>query len=401
MQPSAVTAPEPLPKASAYPMFGLDRNGKYVLGVIAKRSYEVLTSGQCALGHDQALLRFEPVDDPEHPELLLEDTDCWADKLLTDVVVRGHAWNHPRTPSFPAEVRLNRHLIKHLTVHGERRCAFTSTGRVAFFRPTVVERVPLSYAFAYGGADLAAEARIGFPEQPLISMLAADQRAAATAAASPYRYARNPAGRGFLIDATPEAVEALMLPQLEDPADLLTPERLIVQDPWHWPLQPLPASLDYLAHALFPRLGWFGHTPDWDPDDIGHLISGFPEVRLGHGAPSLFDLVDSDPTRRFDRRALQGASLGLRLGSLKGGESFTLLNLHPNLPTWTLHLPSERPRLAIDDRQGGVTPVEPRLHTVLIEPDHGRLTLVWAGFTPARRPYAFQELARMPFVAEW
>ncbi|WP_394844387.1 DUF2169 domain-containing protein [Pendulispora brunnea] len=389
------------PKVSAYPLSAPDRNGAHALGVVAKRSYGVLSSGQCTPAPEEALLNFAPIDDPDHPDLIEEDSDLWPDKLLTDVVVRGHAWNHPRTLSFHAEVYLNRHLMKRVLVSGERRCFVNAGGQLAFTPPSLVDRVKLSYALAYGGEDRAAEERVGFPEQPFIELLAEDQRAAATVAASPYRYARNHAGRGFIIDATAEALEALALPQLEDPADRLTPERLIVHDPWHWPLQPLPASLDFLGHGMFPRIGWFGHTPDWDPQEIGHLSAHFPEFRLGHATTNIFDLSDEDFTKRFDRLAFQGASLGLRVGPLQGGEWLTLVNLHPSVPNWTLQLPVERPRLAVDDRQGGLTPLKARLQTVLVEPDRWRVTMVWAGFARALRPYLPQELARMPFQAQW
>lgn len=392
--------PPPLPEVAAHPMCGVDRAGNGLLAVLAKRTYVAIADGSCVPASKPALLNFEPVPDPEHPALILADTDIWLDKLATDVVVRGHAWNHPRKPSFAAEVRVGRHPAKQVVACGERRCRITAAGRVAFSPPSVIDRVPLSYAFAYGGIDERAEQRIGFPEQVYARFLPEDQRDLAMAAVSPFRYARNPAGRGFLVDATPEAVDALALPQLEDPHDLLTPERLVVDDPWHWPLQPLPCSLDWLPHGLFPRLGWFGHTPDWDPEDIGHLRPTFPEIRLGHAEPGIFDL-ERDLRACFDRRALQGASLGLRFPGLEGDERIALTHLHPELPSWVIRLPGERPELAVDDRRGGLTRLRPHLHSVLIEPDLWRVTLLWAGHTPARRPYMLEELARMPFLAEW
>ena len=47
-----------------------------------------------------------------------------------------------------------------------------------------------------------------------------------------------------------------------------------------------------------------------------------------------------------------------------------------------------------------MNPTEPRLHTVLIEPDLERVTLVWCGSAPALRPYLPDELARMPLRVE-
>src|SRR5690606_41449462 len=70
--------------------------------------------------------------------------------------------------------------------------------------------------------------------------------------------------------------------------------------------------------------------------------------------PILFDL-DRPRLQAFDRRALDGASLGLRFPYLDGGETLVLDNLHPQLPRWTVRLPGERPQLAVDDRNGGLT----------------------------------------------
>lgn len=122
--------------------------------------------------------------------------------------------------------------------------------------------------------------------------------------------------------------ERLELPNLEDPRDLLEPERLVVGDPEHWPLQPLPASFHWLEHGAFPRLGWFGETPTWDAEELAQLVSTFPEVRFGYGTPELFR-QDGSIEERFDRRALNGASLGLRLSKLRGNERFILIHLHP------------------------------------------------------------------------
>lgn len=395
-----MTPSSPHPEVSAYPMSGIDRDGKYILGVIAKRRYIAVQSGECVPAREQSHLNFEPIFDPDHPELILADTDLWLDKPMTDVVVRGHAWNHARRPSFAAALRVGRHPVKQLVVHGERTCRLSKMGRIEFSHPTTVDRVPLTYAFAYGGVDRAAEARIGFPELELAPSLPPEQREAAMAALNPFRYPRNPTGLGFLVDDTPAALDMLKLPQLEDPDDMLTPERLVVSDPWHWPLQPIPASLDWLPHTFFPRVGWFGHTPDWDSEDIGHHFLQFPEIRLGHATREIFELTD-DLNVRFDRLALQGASLGLRLGPLMGDERVTLKNLHIEIPTWTLHLPGERPHLAIDDRAGGLTKLRPRLHSIIIEPDVWQVSMVWVGITAARRPYLIDELAKMPFLAEW
>jgi len=38
---------------------------------------------------------------------------------------------------------------------------------------------------------------------------------------------------------------------------------------------------------------------------------------------------------------------------------------------------------------------------VLVEPDEHRVSLVWRGSAPARRPYGADELAEMPLFVRW
>ena len=67
----------------------------------------------------------------------------------------------------------------------------------------------------------------------------------------------------------------------------------------------------------------------------------------------------------------------------------------------TVQLPGERPKLWVDDRNGGVTPLKPRLYSVILQPDDGIVSLVWAGFGKGLRVYLPAELEKMPFLVEW
>ncbi|EDM77497.1 hypothetical protein PPSIR1_24974 [Plesiocystis pacifica SIR-1] len=389
------------PFTTQMPISAIDRQRRSVLGVVAKRSYAVDPHGRCTPLAEQAPLNLGPVDDPEHRELILADSDVFLDKLAVDLVVRGHAWNHPGTPSWLAEVLVDRGAFRaQLQVHGDRRAGLSQTGRIAFSPPARVDKVALSYRNAYGGCDERGEARRGFPFEPMLAGVPESERDLARAALSLWHYPRNRAGKGYLVEFERESLDALELPNLEHPHDLLTPERLVVGDMWHWPLQPLPASFDWLDHGTFPRLGWFGDCPDWEDVDLAPSIDAFPELRFGHAERELFD-PDNTPAESFDRRALNGASLGMRVAQLRGDELLTLTNLHPSLPQWLLQLPGERPKLWVDDRQGSVRELEAKLSSVLIEPDEQRLTLVWYGWTPARRPYLEHELIKMPYLVEW
>jgi hypothetical protein len=378
----------------------MDRTRNFALGVVAKRTYRIMPTGECVLSREQVPLVDEPVEHPESRELIVADTDVLLDKPETDVVILGHTWNHPGRLSWTASVQVGRHPPCELSVFGDRRVTIGSAGRLFFSQPDYRDSVPLSYMFAYGGCDERAEREGGFVLEGLASQIPEEERELALAAASPWRYPRNRAGRGYLVEDHPESIEALSLPNLEDPRDLLTPARLVVHDPAHWPLQPLPASFDWLEHDAFPRVGWFGDTPEWDPEDIGRHIDAFPEVRFGYAGREIF-VMDRRIDEAFDRRALNGASLGLRFDYLGGNEKLTLTNLHQSHPRLTVQLPGERPKLWVDDRNGGVAPLKPRLYSVILQPDDGIVSLVWTGFGKGLRVYLPAELEKMPFLVEW
>lgn len=395
--------PADTPDLTEMAMSAVDRHRHTVLGVVAKRTYLVEPSGRCTVAPNQSPLNFGPVEDPEHDELILADLDVVLDKLETDVVVRGHAWNHAQAPSYECMVNVGHQQPKRLRVFGDRRCVTTSTGRLAFSEPTRVDKVPLSYRYAYGGCDERGEREGGFELQAMAEQFPPDRRERMLSAASPWRYPRNRAGRGYIVEEHPEAIEAVELPNLEDPVDLLTPERLIVGNPWYWPIQPLPAGLGWLEYGAFPRIGWFGHTPEWDDEDLMEYVDSFAEVRRGYADRRIFLHDDNlyEIPRKFDRRALNGASLGLRFPYLGGSETIALTNLHPEFPHWTVQLPRQVPTLWVDDRAGGLTQLRARLYTVQIEPDEDRVTVVWAGHTRARRAYFEHELLSMPKLVEW
>jgi len=44
---------------------------------------------------------------------------------------------------------------------------------------------------------------------------------------------------------------------------------------------------------------------------------------------------------------------------------------------------------------------KPVMHTVEIEPDQHRLSIVWRGSARARRPYLPEELQQMPLFVGW
>ena len=139
-----------------------------------------------------------------------------------------------------------------------------------------------------------------------------------------------------------------------------------------------------------------GVIPDHD-ESVNPRAMG--EVRLGYARPDVLqDKKHSDP---ISLEGTNGASLGLRVPHLAGGEEVELLNVSHALEELRFRLPSERPELWVDGRNGKLAPTQPVIHAVVIEPDDNRLTVTWRGCAPALRAYGSEELAKMPFTALW
>ncbi len=370
---------------------GNNGSREQILTLLCKRTYRIDPGGRATLAAEQVPLFDEPIIDHDRPgPLFLHDSDIYPWKPLTDVLLNGHAYAPAPGPSFNAGVLVGTHA-KHLAVIGNRRVTLSQTGRLLFSGADPVEKMPVSSDFAYGGLDAVAEARLGDPAAAIKACLPPEHRRRA----SLYLYPRNFAGRGYLIEATPEAVEAVELPNLEDPSDRLTPDRLVVGNVDAWPKMPLPWSFGMLDFGCFPRVGYAGVVPNHEPS-----LGVFSEITRGFAGASIVNPIFESPDDRMDSRFTNCGSLGLQLPDLKGNEAIVLHNLHRKHEKLSFSLPGERPRMSLP-AAGGLERVEAALATVMLEPDEDRVTLLWRGTIAAKRAYLPDELARMPFLVEW
>lgn len=363
---------------------------RYILSVLAKRTYRLDSKGQCAPAEEQTALAVEPQWDETCSGLLAQDSDVFPFKPMTDVIVKGNACSAPASASFDVSVHVGA-AAKTIRVLGNRRCTLSRTGQILISDPDPIGKVPLRYDRAYGGRDAVAEAKYGNPIEQFRAILPEQFN---LEKASPYNYPRNPCGVGFLVEAGADAVERLALPNLEDPEDPLTPERLVAGNVRNWLRMPMPQATDWVAHSWFPRLACFGVLPDFEPP-------GQPTAEVTRGFASQDILTKKPYHEKFSFRCTNGASLGLQLPYLMGGEPCELLNIHPKQACFRFCLPNDRPKMWTDGRKGKMNETEPVIHTVVIEPDESRLTVLWRGSAPALRPYFPEELARMPFRVEW
>jgi hypothetical protein len=367
-------------------MSGSAPDGSNILSVLLKLTYTIDRRGELLPSRERLPLVVQVRADSQNPKILDADTDVYPFKLATDVVVTGHAYGD--SSRFVAVVRVGG-ASKSIVVVGDRSCTLSRTGRVVISDPAPVQAMPLRYDRAYGGRDTAASAKYGNPYEELRTYFGEPLN---QIDANLYDYPRNPAGRGFIVEATREALEPLQLPNLEDPQDLLSAERLAAGSMGEWPRMPLPQGLAWFDPSWFPRLAYFGIVPDHAPGNvpIAEVQRGFAPV----------DVLEHKPViEKFDFRCANGASLGLQFPYLEANEEFELENLHPTRRLLKFRLPGTRPKLWTDGRKGKLNETSPVIHTVLVEPDNDRVSIVWRGSAPALRPYMDEELIGMPLRA--
>lgn len=372
--------------------FGYAAPGRAVLCATIKRRYIVAPDGRCHPDPEQGEAVAEPQAAEDEPLRLERDSDLWPIKPQTDLVIRGSAWNPGADRAFTAAVQIAGRG-KLLRVSGPRRCSRAHGGGYLFSDPDAVESVPLHAGFAYGGVDRRVEERVG-NHAALMGAFVDPAAKVLIDRFARHAYPRNPVGRGFLIEDAPGAVEELALPQLEDPDDLLTPERLVVGALERWATQPIPAHFGWLDLSWFPRSCHFDIRPEVDPDPG----VDWPEVRRGW-------LRAEDCERRKpplgDQRMANGAVVDLRFSDLSGGERVQLTNCKQGAAKWTVQLPGSWPKIRLTLANGKRAKAAVALHTIDIQPDANRVELVWGGQVTADRPYMLPELAELPCEIDW
>ncbi len=370
---------------------GMDPENQPILSVVTKRSYQIHATGACTVSDTQFPLHPALQYTKENDEDILNaDLDTYHFKKLTDVVVKGMA-RAPGSPNqFFSEIHIGNHHFQVLVI-GDRS-AHLVLNKVSFSDPHPIHEIPLSYQFAYGGWDKIGELKRERFDQNLINATAGsiDWKKG-----SMYRYPRNPVGKGYLVDLNSEAVDQLMLPNLEDPVRQVDPLHLASGHALHWPSMPLPMAMGWVDPTWFPRAVHFG---------FGMMFpsrhSGQAEETLRGWAPD--DIISPKEIHNsFDLRCTNGASLGLQLSKLQGNESLRLKNIHPDKAEFVFTLPGEYPRMWVDGRNGSLIETIPELDAIILEPDEHRLITIWRGSAPALRIYTEEELENMNYKVSW
>jgi hypothetical protein len=246
------------------------------------------------------------------------EADMALVKPKTDVIVNGNAYSGNK-PVRALDVGIQvGSLNKVIRVFGNRYwvksgSAYQITG------PEPFEVMPMTYENAYGGRVKDEEAGITHGDE------------------------RNPVGKGFILPSLNRPESGLPLPNLENPAQLIT----------NWQHKPEPCGTGYIARSWLPR----------------KILSGtYDEQWLQQRSP----LMPED----FDIHSNNAASPGLQAEPyLQGGEAVKLVNLSQSGPI-NFTLPEFRFTIesSVQNRRSQHSSV---MDTLLIEPEYMRLSMVW------------------------
>lgn len=355
--------PEDKPPVATWWLASDDR-GQQIVSVHVKKTYALGDDGRCRPAPLQMPLLMGPLP-CEDGEIPFHETDVIPFKRSTDLIVMATAHGRGQR-SIVASIRVGPLELKYRVV-GDRKVLYRGRGSWRFSEPEPFDTLPIRYEYAYGGVDDS----VPFGKVEHVIDLFASH---------PGVYPRNPVGRGYVVYETPAVIDGLLLPNVEDPSDLLTPERLVAGGPEHWWKQPLPWSCDWFDKEWYPRVAHMRGIPDHLPDDDRKI----PEVLRGYVDPlQNLVLAKKKLDEPFDGRFADAASPALVLPFLRGDESIELVGMTAG-GRIVVRLPGERPRMRVhfEGKQAELSPVP---HRVLVSTEEMGVSIVWHGAWPTPR----------------
>jgi hypothetical protein len=298
-----------------------DRDGAEIWLVVVKATFEIRPDGSTEIAQEQPpVLRTPQYHGEPATSSIRYEADLVRTKLTTDITVVGHAHAPSGRPVTQLDAGFRVGTVqKVLRVFGER-----SWGAMGPSAPQPFVSMPLVYERAFGGVDRQSPR----PERDWDW--------------------RNPVGCGFAVSK--QHLDDVQVPNFE------YPDRPIRA----WDERPVPAGFGAIGSHWQPRARFAGTYDD-------------------HWLATRHPLLPAD----FDDRFFQYAPADQQAPSfLAGGESVALLNLSPGgslrcvLPL--MHVGFETrfydgTRTIHGDR---------KLHSVILEPDFPRLSLVWHSALP-------------------
>ena len=365
MAAAAATAPPATDAGSTIVLPGQTPGGRHILSVLVKRTYAIANGRGCVrAARDRPLVPGDVHFGDPMNTAVQEESDFVPFKLATDVVLNAtaHAPQQRPVQELVASLVVGE-AVKHVLVVGDRVAHHRAGLDPVFSDPAPFVSMPVRYELAFGGVDVRSDPKLACA------------------------YGRNHLGRGFAIRNAPEVVEGLPLPNIEDPDDRRTPQRLCCGHFIHMDSLPVPQGFGWVLKYWRPRALLAGVMPA-DLELARQLRAGY-RLAVPPNQHAMYDQTELPP---MDFRFFNGASPGLVLPYLAGDETVRLLNLTED-GMLTFRLPGERPAVTLDVGQGPVAP-EVVLQTVMIRAEEGEVDLVWRGAVPYPGPDWLPEMRR-------
>jgi hypothetical protein len=307
--------------------------------VVVKGTYEIPVGTTLRIAAQQVPLTFadEYYGDPEDSSIRYA-SDIVPEKRGTDVVLIGRA-HAVGGDAISLKVTLEAGPLRSaLAVVGDRHWQKSTLLGLHASNPIPFVSMPLVYERAFGGNDRTHQ--------------------------NPNKWAvesRNPVGRGLIANPARPDLANVLLPNLEDPADLVVNDRV----------RPKPVGFGYIAPGWVPRVRYTGtYDERWR------------ETR--------FPLLPVD----FDPRFYNSAHPDLISPSyFVGGEKVRVTNASRD-GILEFHVP-EVDMLATFYIDGRATEKPCNLDTIVIEPDQRRFTLTWRASANCHRKVKYVTGARI------
>lgn len=313
---------------------GLDKESYDDATVVVKGTFDLRSrGGEPALSEEQIplVLGDQFHGDPATSSIRLA-SDTSPLKQGTDVVLVGRAYPRRKAPVTDVALVAGP-LRKSLRVFGDRTWR-RAAGGYAPTDPVPFETMPLVYERAFGGSD--------------------------TTDPDPANHAcerRNPVGVGLIAPGRTTEIEGTPLPNLEDAARLVGGPRDLVA----------PVGFGFIGRSWMPRVGFAGtYDERWRAQRCPLLPADFDDRYHSAAHPDLI------APRHFT-----------------GGEPVRVTNASPDGEIDTV-VPTRALSVAV--RIKGKTASHPLLlDTLLLEPDAGRLVVVWRATFRCPKTFLFIE----------
>ncbi len=347
-------------------------DGRPIVSVLFGMTFSIDAKGKC---HARAGFQLQPeyvtvkASVPTRhtkPSMLVRDIDLYAWRNLTDLVIQGVARVEKPAPSFEVALSVTgdiKPIQRTLICTGDRFVDRRGDSLIAS-SPEPLSELQLGWENAYGGTD--EEAEDVLVDKALLDHMTKSLSPEENEELGVFSYPRNPAGKGYLVHE--QGAIGTPLPNVEFADDRLAMSELILPQE-HWGERPMPASLDWLHPAWFPRCAFFGDFPPTFDDNL-------PEKER---ALQMFD-ADFANKPIIDRPRHGFANGGhpyLSRRRFEGNERIQLGKTSLDGRDFLVDLPRLRPSATLSLLGEGKVKLPAALDLVFLETELEQVTLVW------------------------